>query len=111
MTAVPFCPTCRRDETVVADGIWLRCDSCGASWIPDDPPAADAGAARAALPAVLLHYRDCACRGTGWLSAPGWPYRFACRPPRVMTIPLDEWVLLGRPKVADDLPGGYPNSA
>lgn len=68
-------------------------------------------APRALVPAVLLHYRDCACGGTGWLSAPGiGPHAFDCRSARTVTVPLEEWAVLGRPMFADDLPRGYPTA-
>lgn len=53
------------------------------------------------LLAVELHSRECICRGTGWLSAPGIGQKaFECSAHGRVTVqlPVRDWVRLGRPK-------------
>lgn len=59
-----------------------------------------------ARPAVVLHSRDCACRGTGWISYPGIGRRAAaCASPDTRTLDYHDWLRLGRPKTIEELDG------
>jgi hypothetical protein len=57
---------------------------------------------------IELHGRICACRGTGWISAPGsGPKMRACNSPNVVLLSIDEWKSLGRPAVIEDCPQSF----
>lgn len=55
-------------------------------------------------PAVILHRRSCACRGTGWLGYPGiGPRAHVCESRDVLVLPLARWDEIGRPATADEV--------
>ena len=56
----------------------------------------------------MLHSRTCACRGTGRISVPGWAHPVVCVgrgcDVKPVSIPIEDWDRLGRPRVIEDLP-------
>lgn len=59
---------------------------------------------------VEVHFRDCACRGTGWTGAHGIAYRSGvCPSPRIVRIPIEDYEREGRPATADGLSRAWRN--
>ena len=52
---------------------------------------------------VELHYKDCACRGTGWLSYPGIGKRaLTCQAKKVILLRRPLWEGIGKPATAEE---------